>query len=178
MAYIYASAVGTCVIQHRHTPRRPLEFNGVLLAFGLPDEVGEDDLREAINVGSRKVQRNDISQSVIIEIIKPRAKDGDRQLLWGGGANVKVSQDWELRFCSHEEARSFVAPLRQWANQLSSSAYVCFAYNDRPYKERGWVRFKHSNMCSTIHVLSHLTLASQRSNPFRDAVRDRGGIGP
>ena len=46
MAYLYASAIGTTVLQLKEIPRRPVEFDGKVVLFGL--KVSEEKMKEAL----------------------------------------------------------------------------------------------------------------------------------
>ena len=48
MAHMYASAVGTTVLQLKEIPPRPREFDGALCLFGLTQGKGEADVRAAL----------------------------------------------------------------------------------------------------------------------------------
>jgi hypothetical protein len=48
MADVYASAVGTTVLQSREIPPRPKAFDGALCLFGLKPTTGEDSIRETL----------------------------------------------------------------------------------------------------------------------------------
>ncbi|KOO27955.1 hypothetical protein Ctob_003240, partial [Chrysochromulina tobinii] len=48
MADVYASAVGTTVLQSREIPPRPEAFDGALCLFGLKPTTGEDSIRETL----------------------------------------------------------------------------------------------------------------------------------
>ena len=49
MADVYASAVGTTVLQLKEIPRRPPDFNGALGLFGLASSADEATIRGALS---------------------------------------------------------------------------------------------------------------------------------
>ena len=54
MADVYASAVGTTVLQLKEIPLRPPEFDGAVCLFGLKPEKKDDEIREALEKKIRK----------------------------------------------------------------------------------------------------------------------------
>ena len=50
MGDLYASAVGTTVLQIKEIPVRPSEFDGAICLFGLVEGVGEREVREQLQV--------------------------------------------------------------------------------------------------------------------------------
>ena len=118
MALLYASAVGTCVLIHRKVPPRPRTFDGLLLAFDLPEAITDGELSKIVS-----------GCGGTLSSAEPCGEVGD----------------WELRFASHEEAQRMEAALRTWASKqnardkLGSPAQITLAYNDRAYEDRGWV---------------------------------------
>jgi len=112
MAYVYASPLGTSVLQLRRVPPRPTQFDGCVLACELPPQSGAAQVRAAL------------ARFGPIEGIEL-----DKE---GGAASEATA-----RFSSHEDARD-AAAFDGYTDTLGAGAFVCLAYNDRPYHERGW----------------------------------------
>ena len=50
MNQLYASAIGTTVLQIKEIPPRPKEFDGVLCLFGVADDASEAAIRSELSV--------------------------------------------------------------------------------------------------------------------------------
>lgn len=48
MGDLYASAIGTCVLQLKEIPQRPAEYDGVLCFFDLEGDIDEASIRDAV----------------------------------------------------------------------------------------------------------------------------------
>lgn len=115
MAFLYASPLGSCVLQHRGMPQRPAALEGVVLVRDLKDGT----------VGEESAVRAALADSSLQSV--ERGTDNG-----GGQAN-----GWRLRFASHEEAeRALVAAVSPWATE--NGGWAAMGYNDRAYANRGW----------------------------------------
>ena len=112
MNQLYASAVGTSVLQAQEIPPRPSDFDGVVCLFGVGKEVSEAAVRSALGRFGE----------TIVDII-------DRRL-------PPVERDGEIavRFVTHEDALAAIAA----GPEIGLCTGMGTMWNDRPYNERGW----------------------------------------
>ena len=126
MGDLYASAVGTTVLQLKEIPPRPADFDGVLCLGQLSDGVGEEQIRAALG-GFGQIERCELD-------VHP----GARVTFATHNAAMRAAAA-ELPSCAYACA----------AAELPICAYACVAWNDRPYddidtggKGRGWCVFE------------------------------------
>ena len=113
MAGLYASAMGTCVIQHSRVPPRPSALDGVVIvAFGGEEAAWPkvDDLRNAIQSGA--------SGSSVVN-----------------AEEISLDKLGVARICcsTHEEAVALVGrdDMSEWL--AAHGGWAMLGYNDRPY---------------------------------------------
>lgn len=109
MADVYASPLGTMVLQIKQIPPRPAELNGRVLACELASAVNDADLRSALGAFGP-------------------IEECSRRL---------DSEVAHVKFASHEHASAAAAHGSSWP-RLGERAFVCMQYNERPYAHRGW----------------------------------------
>ena len=116
MGDLYASAIGTTVLQIKEIGPCPLEYRGALCLFLLRNEGGEVRDIDEVTLRAKLQQHGEITH---VELAGP-LRDHH------GGVLV--------RFATHEAALA--------AKRAGPIAGVCEAvdtlYNERPYGERGW----------------------------------------
>ena len=108
MAFVYASPLGTSVLQLRAIAPRPAALDGVALACDLRPTITEAELLDALG-----------SHGEITSIEHH-----------GGTADTVIN------FKSHASAVAAAAS-DKWAALLGENAFICLGYNERPYHERG-----------------------------------------
>ena len=109
MGGVYASAVGTTVLQIKEIPRRPQGFDGALCLFGLAADADEASIRKGLE------EFGEITSCVV----------ASRDL--GHVPTV-------VRFATHQAAEAALKGA-QWS---ALCAGVDTLYNERPYDKRGW----------------------------------------
>ena len=111
MGQVYASAVGTTVLQIKEIPLRPKEFDGVLCLFGPKAHADERMVRDTF--GSRFGE--------IVDVIDRRLPPVERDEI-------------AVRFPTHQAALDAIAAgvPQELCNGLDT------LYNERPYDGRGW----------------------------------------
>ena len=109
MADLYASAVGTTVLQLKEIPARPVEFDGWLrlgcVNYGMTAEAVCAALSRCGNVGQ------------CLEL--------------GPGS-------FRMRFECHQQAEAALATWQTLSSTLGTKSYCFIEYNGRPYDDRGW----------------------------------------
>ena len=94
MADVYASAVGTTVLQLKEIPLRPPEFDGAVCLFGLKPEKKDDEIREALEI---KI-RDEIREALEIKIREALDRFGTIK-------GIELNRDPAVvRFTTHEAA--------------------------------------------------------------------------
>ena len=111
MGQVYASAVGTTVLQIKEIPLRPKEFDGVLCLFGPKARAGEQAVRKTF--GRRFGE--------IVDVVDRRLPPVERDEI-------------AVRFTTHQAALDAIAAgvPHELCNGLDT------LYNERPYDGRGW----------------------------------------
>ena len=152
MGNFYASVTRTSVMQVKHVPPRPAQYDGRVLFFNLPADTQEDELRTALSEFGTVVDCN---------------------VLQGEGACSAG-----IRFATHAEAERAVAEMK--SNPIGSrQSWSTLEYNDRPYdgderaEGRGWPAFEQG---ASLTVAAHLASAERKGQlptPFRLAQRSR-----
>lgn len=117
MGDIYASAVGTTVLQLKEIPERPAEFEGLLTCNQLQEPANTTDATLAEMITLMLAPYGQV-QSCDLSTDEPR--------------NALV------RFASHMEA----AAAQARASHAHLCAWIALKYNERPYDERGWCIFE------------------------------------
>jgi len=115
MADLYASPLGTCILQLHEIPPRPSDLEGGVLVCGLPRETNEATVTKAFS------SYGDIVEYNVLE------RTGDVR----------------LRFASHESAARAAAEYP--ANEcglLGPDVFTCLEYNDLETMQRGWCVFE------------------------------------
>ena len=115
MANLYASAIGTCVLQLKEVPIRPRSEVGAVRVCRL---------------------RPGVSTAATLQQAYGR---------FGQIAGVEIRSDDEatLRFVEREAAIKALY-FDPKALGMGDAAFACHEYNDRPYDDRGWVSCKDS----------------------------------
>jgi hypothetical protein len=114
MNQLYASAVGTTVLQIKEIPRRPAEFDGWLCLFGVALTIDMASVESAV--------RSTLSRfGAIVAFVDRRLSPLERKEI-------------AVRFASHEAVIEAVmeAPVSDVWKGLGA------LYTDRPYDHRGW----------------------------------------
>jgi hypothetical protein len=109
MGGVYASAVGTTVLQIKGIPQRPERFDGKLCLFHLAAEADEATIRKALE-GFGEITSCDLASHDLAHM--PTV----------------------VQFASHEAAEAAL----KGAEWHVLCAGVDMLYNERPYDERGW----------------------------------------
>lgn len=113
MADLYASPLGTVVIQNKEIPSRPSDLDGCVLLCALPPTSYDSDA-ELAELSERFSQFGEVVECV-------RHAPGELK----------------LRLATHEAALRLV---EQGADGLlPTGAWITLEYNERPYEQRGWV---------------------------------------
>jgi hypothetical protein len=108
MAYVYASPLGTSVLQLRYVPSRPKDDDGRLIVDHLPAGTTTAELKAVMEKYGTIVGFNRASPT---------------------------SASAELRYASHSQAEIAAAAVSQ---EFGGAAFACLQYNDLPYDDRGW----------------------------------------
>jgi len=109
MNQLYASAVGTTVLQIKEIPPRPTTFDGKLCLFGPGKDVGEAEVRSALE-----------RFGTITTVVDRRIELGRDEIA--------------VHFTTHQAVLDAVAADLKTDLWKGLGAL----YNDRPYDERGW----------------------------------------
>ena len=127
MGDLFASAVGTMVVQIHEIPQRPLRFDGAVHISGLP--VHENDDQE-IRKQSIELMKACLSSFGTITEMRVAAQGG-------GSALVRYSGEASARSCVKMGAQALQA-----AGIASDGIIVGPYYNDKHAKTRGWMVFE------------------------------------
>uniref|UniRef100_A0A7S2JMI1 Uncharacterized protein n=1 Tax=Haptolina brevifila TaxID=156173 RepID=A0A7S2JMI1_9EUKA len=109
MADVYASPLGTSVVQIKHVPPRPPSLDGCVHACHLASSVDIPTLTQTLS------------------------RFGE--LLHVGSINAASTR---CTFTRHEAARAASGHMFRVEDRLGVGAYVSLEFNDRPYDDRGW----------------------------------------
>ena len=114
MADVYASAVGTTVLQIKEIPPRPAEFDGALCLFDLREGVNEKAIRAALD------------------------RFGTIKSCELGSRTPTI-----VRFSEHAAAMAAKDAATMGDHDLSTiCGGIDTLYNERPYEDRGWCCFE------------------------------------
>lgn len=131
MCDLYASAVGTCVLQLQQIPPMPAELRGVIEVHGVPPSVDEAAIRASL------------APSV------PEGGEIRRSELQGDGVACVAMSDDAVARCVVSRLNGGDTPLAAWPG-----AFAALAYNDLPFTRRGWCVMEDA---ATTEVLAHLS---------------------
>jgi hypothetical protein len=113
MADVYASAVGTTVLQSREIPRRPKAFDGALCLFGLKHTTGEAAVRETLGgfgtIKALELTRNPpVVRFTSHEAALAAKRAGPWPELWDGVDTLYNERPYDERgWCVFENAVSY-----------------------------------------------------------------------
>ena len=114
MNQLYASAVGTTVLQVTEIYRRPPDYDGWLCLFGVADEVNEVAVRAVLEM-----------YGMIVAVVDRRVPPIER------------AGEMSVQFASHAIALKVMTAL-ETRPMTDLWKGVGTLYNDRPYNDRGW----------------------------------------
>jgi hypothetical protein len=142
-----ASITGTCVLQCKHVPQRPAEYDGWVEFADLPADVRtrlsagplptRTGARTRMLASLPMLSRRGWQMSLRNLLTKLERCDGFARLEPSLKPYVHRSTMYNrarARFASHDAAKDAV---EKWEGQVCGYAYT--SYNDRPYRQRGWV---------------------------------------
>ncbi len=109
MADVYASPLGTAIVQMKDIPPRPSSLDGCVLACAVSSAIEDATLRGALEAFGQLA-----SCERLPNLSEVRAQ--------------YVTHEAALAAAAHEDH----------ATQLGQGAFVCVLYNERPYGQRGW----------------------------------------
>ena len=134
MGNFYASVTRTSVVQVKHVPPRPAQYDGRVLAFNLPADTREDHLRIALS------EFGTVADCTVIP---------------GEGACSAT-----VRFATHAEAERAVADMKSNPNGWSTLEYNDRPYDgDERAEGRGWPAFEQG---ASLTVAAHLASAERK----------------
>ena len=133
MGALYASPVGTSVLELRTVPPRPAEFQGCVTVYSAAAGGGSGDGGSSSGGGGGGLRGDDASTAALGAVMSDFGEVLELEIEPEGRP-----EEASVRFATHAQAERAVAK----AKERDPSLVAVLSYSGRPYAERGWPIFE------------------------------------